>query len=191
MDLTDVFGINVFEQHSKWFYGQFAADFKARFSNDKGMTLVLLDPDEKCSAYLNWRNSLKHQILAIYLGDELAAMGTDGTYENVGGKLQYCLREDEDSVKAETHPERVRVGDFPWEGAGVHRGWWGGVSGLKKEEDWEMFKLNVDWIVDLIGRITAVAMKKADKLRKQDDCPPGTRYLIGITVTLEELEAAV
>ncbi len=189
MELTDVFGLNVKAMFLEWFHGDFATEFAQRFPG-KGMTFVLLDPDDTLAAVISWRRPLEYAMIASHLGDAAVARAPDGTLENVGGKLRFCLRNMEDSVVAETNPRLVRAGDFPWEGAGNHRDlWWGGVSGLLKKEDWELFCQCVDWIDDLVTRITKKAIQKADALRKQEGCPVGTKYLKGITITLDELNA--
>ena len=52
LDLTNHFGINVKEKFLSWFHGDFAKEFAERFPG-KGITLVILDPDNTLLACLD------------------------------------------------------------------------------------------------------------------------------------------
>lgn len=184
MDLIDVFGINVKDQFLNWFNGDFAKMFGERFPG-KSMTLIILDPDDLIDLMTSWRNPLSYEIIEAHLGDEGATTDPDGTRDNVVGKLRFVLRTLSDSVVAETEPQLVREGDFPWEGAGSYEGYIGGVSGLRKEDDWKIFCMCVDKLNELVGAVNIAAMARAAELREQDDCPAGTKYLQGIDLTEE------
>ena len=189
MNLTNVFGINVEEQFLEWFNGEFATEFAERFP-DKGMTLIVLDGDEPITIMENWETPLNFTLITAHLGDEEAAIAADGTEDNVVGKLRFCLRTMMDSAEAERRPDLVREGDFPHEGAGEYKGYYGGVSGLKKEEDWEIFCRCVDKLIELLAAVNSAAIAKADELREQEDCPRGTKYLNGISLAADKPDDA-
>ncbi len=187
MDLTNHFGIDVARQFADWFDGEFAERFAKRFP-DKTMTLIVLDPDQLISSCLHWEDPKKHIVLDGYLGSWEGVMKAGGTWENVLGKLRYVLRTMENSVEAETDYINLRPGDFPWEGAGEYKGFTGGVSGLAKEEDWEIFCFCVDKLFELITRVGQAAAIKTEQLRKAPDADPRAKYL-RVKLTEEEVES--
>jgi len=160
--------------------------FTERFGDDKGMTLVVLNPDDVIGSSLDWSLPLKYKLVIGHVGDEVsveAAKGPEGTLANVCGKLRFVLRNYSDSVFAETAYAYIRPGDFPWEGAGIHLEFFGGVSGLAKEEDWEMYCLCIDKLVELLSAVNEAAMKLYFELDEAGKLPEnGGKYFIGINV---------
>ncbi|HMS91880.1 MAG TPA: hypothetical protein PJ993_00785 [Candidatus Saccharibacteria bacterium] len=182
MDLKKVHGVNVLRMFMDWFEDEFYEEFYQRFP-DKGMTLVVLDSDNLIDLQQNWRHPQGFEMIVAHIGDEAIAIAANGTYENVKGKLRFVLRTGMDSVMAETRQDFVRPGDFPWEGAGEHEGYIGGVSGLAKEEDWEMYCKCVDKLIELLKKVISRAMERSNQLRKLPDCPHGAKYMYAIDVS--------
>ena len=182
MNLHNVFGVNVHDMFMDWFDGEFAEMFEGRFP-DKGMTLVVLKNDNLVELEQNWRYPQGFELIVAHMGDEAVATTKDGTYDNVKGKLRFVVRTGRNSVAAETQQNLVQPGDFPWEGAGNYMGYIGGVSGLAKEEDWEMFCICVDKLIELLKDVNSVAMTISDNLRKKPGCPSGAKYLNGINAS--------
>lgn len=182
MDLKNVHGVNVLRMFMDWFEGEFTDEFVQRFP-DKGMTLVVLKSDEFVELQQNWRHPQGFQMIVAHIGDEAIATAENGTYDNVLHKLHFVLRTGEDSATAEIRQDLVRPGDFPWEGAGEYEGYVGGVSGLAKEEDWEMYCKCIDKLIELLTKVISKAMERSDKLRKQPDCPTGAKYMYHIDVS--------
>ena len=196
MNLTNFFGINVDQQFSEWFHFEFVPLFEKKYGPNKHITLLVLDPDLRGQARMNWENPRYTLMINEHIGASKYSTVHDGTLANVIGKLQWVLREDSNSVEGETNLDKARPGDFLWEGAGTYRGYTGGVSGLKKEEDWEVFCKCIDKLIELTWPIGATVKAKSDLMRKQLECPEGVKYLRNITVTesevdqfIEELEA--
>ncbi len=187
MDLTNHFGINVEKRFKNWFHGEFADYFEARFP-DQTMTLVILDPDRVVSSSLAWDKPEKHMMLALYQGPKRHHAKPGGTLENVYGKLRFALRTIDDSIQSELaiEDDRLRPGDFPWEGAGWYYACIGGVSGLSKEEDWEMFCLCVDKLMELLSAAGRAARAKREK---QHNDPKG-KYL-HVTISKKKFRAAL
>lgn len=176
LDLTNHFGINVQEKFLSWFHGDFAKEFAERFPG-KGITLVILDPDNIVKLLSEWDIPLANAILTTYLGDEGAHTKADGTLQNVVGKLRYCLRTAEVmSLRAEADYAWVRPGDFPWEGAGAHDGFLGGVSGLDKEDDWAVYCQCIDKLLEILEAVGKKALERTEELRSSDNTYIGARY---------------
>lgn len=187
LDLTNHFGIDVKRRLNDWFHGEFATEFAERFP-DKGITLVILDPDNTLQACLDWRTPLAHEIFVGVLGDAKASNEPGGTYNNVAGKLTYVLRTNSVvSRSAETDYAMLRPGDFPWEGAGMHEDFLGGVSGLAKEDDWEVYCQCIDKLRELLEAVGKKAKETADELRGTEGAPRGAKYLNGIVLTDEDV----
>ena len=182
MELHNVFGVNVYQMFMDWFNGEFTEMFSERFP-EKGMTLVILSSDNLVELEQNWRHPQGFELIVAHIGDEAVATAKDGTYDNVKGKLRFVLRTGLNSVAAETQQDRVRAGDFPWEGAGHHMGYIGGVSGLAKKEDSEMLRICIDKLREMLKEVNTVAMTISDNLRKKPDCPSGSKYLNGINAS--------
>jgi hypothetical protein len=182
MDLKNVHGVNVLKMFMDWFDGEFTDEFVQHFP-EKGMTLIVLKSDNLIELQQNWRQPQGFRMIVAHIGDEATATASEGTYDNVLHKLHYVLRTGEDSVMAETRPDFVRPGDFPWEGAGMYEGYVGGVSGLAKEEDWEMYCKCIDKLIELLIKVISKAMERSNELRKQPDCPTGAKYMYHIDVS--------
>ncbi len=187
MDLTNHFGINVKNFFKNWFHGEFAEYFAARFP-DQTMTLVILDPDRTFEYFINWKKPEKYAMLALYQGPKRHHAKPGGTLENVYGKLRYTLRVIDDSIQSEQaiSDDQLRPGDFPWEGAGWHFDYIGGVSGLSKEEDWEIFCLCVDKLMELLSAAGRAARAKRDERPKD----PKDKYLY-VTISKKEFRSAL
>lgn len=186
LDLSNHFGINVAEKFLGWFHGEFATEFAERFP-DKGISLVVIDPDNIVKVMLEWDDPLGNAILVSYLGDQEAHTKADGTLQNVVGKLRYVLRTaEETSLPAETDFASVRPGDFPWEGAGGYRGLCGGVSGLDKADDWAVYKQCIDKLTEILEAVGKKALERTEQLRKSDDPPVGARYC-NVTLSDEDV----
>lgn len=182
MVLKNVHGVNVLKMFMDWFNGDFTDEFVRRFPG-KGMTLVVLKTDELIEMQQNWRYPQGFEMIVAHIGDEAIATATNGNYENVLHKLHFVLRTGEDSVLAEDRPDLVRPGDFPWEGAGMYEGYVGGVSGLAKVDDWEMYRKCIDKLIELLSDVIGAAMERSNELRQQPDCPSGAKYMYAIDVS--------
>lgn len=191
MDLANVHGINVLELFTTWFHGSYAEKFFKKYGADAHMSLVILDNDGQARLSANWNTPLKYAIITLSLGDPKLAEGAVGTIKNVEGKLKFFCRTGLDSVEAETRPYLVRPGDFPYEGAGEHQYTFGGVSGLKKEEDWAEFQACVEQLNHLIGLVVKVAVAKAKRMRDAGPVGANVKYLRNVTVTMDELLPAL
>ena len=77
------------------------------------------------------------------------------------------------SSEARNRPDLVEPGDFPWEGAGVYRGYLGGVSGFKEESDWWTYCRIVDKLIELRAAVGQRAIQ-ASKDRVE-----GMKYMEG------------
>jgi hypothetical protein len=185
LNLNNHFGIDVQVRFDAWFHGEFAAEFQERWPG-KGISLVVLDPDSRVAACLDWDTPLNHAVIVDFLGNEESHEKKGGTLNNVAGKLQYVLRTSCDSLRAETDYAYLRPGDFPWEGAGERKDFIGGVSGLAKEEDWEVFGRCIDRLIELLGKVGRAAKAKAESLHTSDDPPIGAKYL-HVTLTDDEV----
>ncbi len=187
LNLRNHFGINVERKFLDWFRGEFATEFAERFPG-KGITLVILDPDNLFQACLDWRTPLAHEILLGVLGDPKASNEPGGTYNNVVGKLMYVLRTNTyHSLDAETDYVMLRPGDFPWEGAGMYKEFLGGVSGLAKQDDWAVYCQCIDKLRELLEAVGKKAKETADELRGTEGAPIGIKYLNGIVLTDEDV----
>jgi hypothetical protein len=193
MELANYFGIDVSARFDGWFRTDFADMIKARFGMDKIMSLIILDPDDACDALVNWREPLRNAMITADIGSADRVTSPTGTRNNVCGKLRYVLRTGRNSVEAETSHGSRREGDFPWEGAGIYYPagsgltYIGGVSGLAKEEDWEMFVHCVEQLHGMIVMVDAAAKHKYDSLRAADDLPDEWKYMDGLTISQLEL----
>lgn len=147
------------------------------------MTLVVLKTDDRAGLMHDWRHPQGFEMIVAHIGDEGVATAENGTYDNVKGKLRFVLRTGMDSVMAETRQDFVCPGDFPWEGAGEYEGYIGGVSGLAKEEDWEMYCKCIDKLIELLTKVISKAMERSNELRQQPDCPSGAKYMYHIDVS--------
>jgi hypothetical protein len=182
MDLQDFFGVNVLkrfetyldsEEFKKWLEDEFPPTDPEHVSP---ISAVILDNDFR--RFWDWRTPLKHVLWQYVLsGDTAAALAPDGTIQNVGGKLRFVLRENKNSVEAQTHLYLVQPGDFPFQGAGTHRGFTGGVSGRKQEEDWAIFCHLVDHLISLLDQVVTQASETCQALRRLPGCPPGLKYM--------------
>ena len=192
MNLHNVFGVNVYDMFMDWFDREFTEMFNQRFP-DKGITLVILDSDDIVELERNWKFplALGNVMIVVHVGDEEAAKADNGTLQNVEGKLRFVLRTGRNSVEAETQQDLVRPGDFPWEGAGNHKGYIGGVSGLAKEEDTEMLRICIEKLRELLMGVNSAAMVISDNLRKRDVVPVGAKYLYEIDASEAFPEYAV
>ncbi|MDQ5944314.1 MAG: hypothetical protein QG658_381, partial [Patescibacteria group bacterium] len=170
-----------------WFHGEFAEYFAARFP-DQTMTLVILDPDRTFEYFINWKKPEKYAMLALHHGPKRHHAKPGGTLENVYGKLRYTLRVIDDSIQSEQaiSDDQLRPGDFPWEGAGWHFDYIGGVSGLSKEEDWEMFCLCVDKLMELLSAAGRAARAK----REEQPNDSKGKYLY-VTISKKEFRSAL
>jgi hypothetical protein len=187
LDLTNHFGIDVEKRFLDWFHGEFAKEFAERFPEKKGISLVILDPDNIVKVVTEWGSPLENAILVSYLGDQEAHTKADGTLQNVVGKLRYVLRNGEEtSLEAEEDDLWVRPGDFPWEGAGEHKGFYGGVSGLDKADDWAVYTQCIDKLIEILKPIGKKALERTEELRSSEDPPVGARYC-NVTLTDEDV----
>ncbi len=153
--------------------------FYERFAG-KSMSLIILDNDymhggENC---WDWKDPLDSALIVCHVGEQMYKQEADGTRDNVVHKLRFVLRTSLNSVIAESRPDLVRVGDFPWGGAGTYRNWTGGVSGLTKEQDWEMFCLCTEKLIRLLGAVNSKAMAQAKQALRQPLSAVGTKYLL-------------
>lgn len=187
LDLTNHFGIDVEKKFIDWFHGKFATEFAERFPDKKGISLVILDPDNIVKVRAEWSDPLANAILVSYLGDQEAHTKADGTLQNVAGKLSFCLRGGyTHSRQAEESFLWVRPGDFPWEGAGEYRGFYGGVSGLDKADDWAVYQQCIGKLIEILEAVGKKALERTEQLRKSDDAPVGARYC-NVTLTDDDV----
>jgi hypothetical protein len=185
MNIENVFGINVHSQFMEWFDGEYAEQFAQRYP-DKGISLIILDPDMSLASMYGWRDPLVNAIIAAHIGDDDAAHGSGGTQDNVAGKLQFVLRTGYDSEFARIRPHLLREGDFPYQGAGSYEDFFGGVSGLAQEDDWAEFQVCVDKLIVLLSAAGNAAVAEAARLRELPDTPVDVKYLRGINLAPDE-----
>lgn len=77
-------------------------------------------------------------------GDSAKFGAPEGRDVNVMRKLAFVYRTGLDSSEALKNPDLLEPGDLPIAGAGIHRGYVGGVSGFEQEVDWKVFCIIVD-----------------------------------------------
>lgn len=186
LNLANVFGVNVEKMFRVWFENQYLPAFRELYP-DKDITAVLLDPRLGYFEQMqSWDNPLALSHIVLHSDNStagsIAATAPGGTLENVKRKLCYCLRIMANSVYAEEYPESIREGDFPWEGAGEINGIVGGVSGLKKDEDWAELKKLIAKLRELLRAVNGAAVTKAAGLKGTPEHNLGAKYLIGINV---------
>lgn len=192
MDPMFFFGFPIREVFDDWFDKVFTPSFHKRFGDDKGMTLVLLDPDQTLSAILNWDDPLRHRMIVKYIR-ETDAIQPGGTLYNVAGKLRFSLRTACNSVMAESANGLRRPLDFPWEGAGFvvigddRPEFIGGVSGLAKEDDWAVLVECATMLADLMIIVDAVAYWKYQKVTQIKPVPVDLKYMENLHVTQSDV----
>lgn len=180
------FGVDIQAQLSEWWFGQKLPELRRRFGNNINLYFALLDPTS-IDMY-DPGSPLEEMLyeLASHEG-ELAPdddaydlfYGPTGLRANVGGKLRFVMRTGRDSDVAETRPDLLEPGDFPFEGAGTYYEYRGGVSGLKKEDDGMVFREIVEKVIELRAAAAQVAVD-ACKGRAPGDGPT-VKYLGGFT----------
>lgn len=179
-DLDDYYGVDVGEALNRYIHSEgFGAWLDATYPGDHpSISFVTLNNDFRSE--WDWRNPLNPahiQFSWVIWGDFDAAMAPDGTMQNIEGKLRFVLRENMNSVEAETMKYLVQAGDFPFQGAGTYKGFTGGVSGRSKREDWQIYCHLIDYLVDLMDQVATEASKACDVLRDKPNCPKGLKYM--------------
>ena len=134
----------VMKRFSTWFRTAGKAEFKNKYGQDAELSLVIL----RQGFVHDWRDPLKEA--AVWSTDFDKGDGEGGFVMNVERKLHFSLRTGLNSVEARYNKHLILPGDFPYQGAGWHRGFTGGVSGLKEESDWWVFCFCVDRHGDLL-----------------------------------------
>lgn len=188
MDLKDIFGVNVEEQFLAWFHGEFTEKFHKRFPEAEGLTLLILNPETWIDSVQYHYSPADEILVEAVIGDQDKASADGGTNQNVLGKLRFVLRTTQDSRLAEDElVYLLQPGDFPYEGAGEHRHFFGGVSGLAKEDDWRVFCECVDKLIELLMPVCQAARERAEQMRKDESLAQNVRneakYLRGIDVS--------
>ena len=145
-------------------------ELKTKYGDAIAFYLAILD----VGVEHDWREALNTVLLEY--GTPKIDGSEGGTRENVERKLRFSLRTGLNSSEAKYHRHRILPGDFPYEGAGCHRGFWGGVSGLQEEQDWWIFRRCVDMLVELREDDVQGLLDLSDR-RKNPDRTIRQKYL--------------
>lgn len=135
---------SVIQAFEAWFAEEGAPYFLEKY-NGTDFMLIVMDP----GVQYDWRNPFDEDPLIQAWTNDAKASGLDGFKVNILNKLRFCLRTGLNSDQAHYQQGLVLPGDFPWAGAGWHRGILGGVSGLNEESDWWVFCRCVDKLLEL------------------------------------------
>jgi hypothetical protein len=167
------FGVNVKQQLIDWIEGEFAAELVAKYGEGNTDFFVMVAPAGSMSYLLSYLADDLDALLVYGHGDPELMQGDEGLEANVTHKMCFVARTGLPSSEACIRPDLVEPGDFPWEGAGVYRGYFGGVSGLKEESDWWVFRRIVDKLIELRAAVGQQAIQASkDRL-------PGMKYMKG------------
>lgn len=147
------FGMNIDYGLGRWVRNVLGPSVVNKYGKDTAFVAVILPTSARVGGDVD---ELMEQAIVISYGH--VKEGPQGLQENVLHKLQWCLRTGMNSAEANYHPELLEEGDYPYEGAGCHRGFWGGVSGLHEESDWWVFKQIVDQLIGM--RLSASSMPR-------------------------------
>ncbi len=168
------FGVDVKQQLIDWIEGEFAAELVAKYGKGNTDFWVTICPPATLT-YISTLSDAEMESMLIEYGHGSAEEmeGEEGLQENVERKLTFVARTGLPSSEARNRPDLVERGDFPWEGAGIYRGYFGGVSGFKEESDWWAFCRIVDKLIELRVAVGQRAIKASkDRL-------PGMKYMKG------------
>ena len=163
---THYFGIRIDFVLRDWFQEAFLPELREKYGDDVQIAAIVAPHQywaipEECFAHLP-------QPILSSTGGTAVELG-----ENVRRKLRFVLRTGLPSSFARQRPDLVEPGDFPWAGAGVYKGYVGGVSGLNEESDWWAFERIVDRLIELR---TAAALPA---IQASKDRIEGWKYLEG------------
>lgn len=166
------FGVDVNAQMQEWWAQEYLPDFKKKYG-DYPIYVPVLDPEAALPHF--WPSPFDYLLLTLVDGTNEKLYGPEGLRANVAGKLAPVLRCGLKRSGLIAEPEYIHLlapGDFPHDGAGEHRGYKGGASGLPHGTD--DFKVFTDVIDQLIVFRTAAAKAAyAASVARQ----PGWRYL--------------
>ena len=146
-------------------------ELEAKYGDDVGFYLAILDSEGPS----DWTKPFS--ILMLEFGTPEISYSEGSARENVERKLRFSLRTGLNSSEAKYHRHLVLPGDFPYEGAGRHRGIWGGVSGLQEEQDWWVFRRCTDMFIELYGEEIQERIDLSDR-RKNPDRTVEQKYLL-------------
>lgn len=153
----------------------------------KDVAVVILDSSMRHS----WTSPLDVPMFYLATGEgngldpDDRFFGRSGLVANIEGKLRFSLRTSLNSAEAERRPDLLLPGDFPWEGAGEHRNYKGGASGVSQEGDWRTFCDVVDAMIALKTTIAKEALK-LQRRAKDPGVDPSWRYMEGSGLILPE-----
>jgi hypothetical protein len=176
------FGVDIQAQLAEWWFAEKLPELRQRFGADKDLYFAQLDP--ATAELYDTVEPLEETLYELVSRQGEIEPGTDdyelfygptGLRANVVGKMRFVLRTKLNSAVAEFRPDLLESGDFPFEGAGAHLGYWGGVSGLKKEDDWTVFCEIVEKVREL--RATAALVAVAACKNRKPDAGPEVKYL--------------
>lgn len=168
--MPDYFGSNIDAEIQEWFRVPFQDEMIEKYGEDTQLAAMILPP---------MRLSLIPQLVSCSYGlvlvshDDEKVLGSDGLVDNVIHKLNFVLRTGLPSSEARLRPDLVEPGDFPRAGAGIYRGYTGGVSGLHEESDWWAFQRLIDRLIEFRATAALPAIN-ASKERV-----PGMKYMLG------------
>lgn len=170
------FDVDVMEEFRRWWHTEGAAEYEAKYGNT-AMAFVVLNP-ASTSYYIVERplDESLYELLVAPRGtgaDEFDALfsGPTGLLNNVAGKLRFVIRTGQNSVQAETQEWLLEPGDFPFEGAGIYRGFTGGVSGLANQDNWKVFCWLIDKFVEIRRAAARAAIERMKNRDKTNDDP--------------------
>ncbi len=158
------FGRDIDAEYQAWIAGELQAEFFDRYGVEATFAGVILDNRTRWS--WDWTNPLAHVLHQVSIGSPERVREL---VRNIGGKLHFVLRENEDSVVAESRHDLLEPGDFPFQGAGTYRGYTGGVSGLLSESDWWLFCRLVDKLIELRAEAAKPAVMACKNRPKGND----------------------
>ena len=168
------FGVDVIQELTEWIEGDFYSELVKKYGEGNTDFWSAIYP-----AVSVYRFVLKDldtpPLLAFGFGNGPSEKmwGDGGLADNVIRKIRFVARTGLPSSEARNRPDLVEPGDFPFAGAGVYRGYFGGVSGFKEEADWWVFCRIVDKLIELRSAVGERAIQASR------DRVPGMKYMEG------------
>jgi len=153
------FGADIDEQLRKWHDGEFKQEFREKYGTEAAAATQIVRPE--------WRHLVRFGepvpmdwMYNLYIP---GSRPEGELQQNVYFKMQFTLATGMNSAEARYHTDLLQPGMFPYAGAGIHRGYLGGTSGLLEESDWWVFCRIVDKLADLraVAAAPAIAASKA------------------------------
>jgi hypothetical protein len=172
--MADRWGVDVNAQLQDWWSSTY---LPGHFFPTHGSTArILVEIYDSTVPFREWKLD-NPPILHFLEAGDVDHDDPEGLAANVRGKFRITMRlgiDSKDSSGFGTRLDLLEPGDFPHKGAGEHRNYCGGASGLDTgTKDWDVFTDVVDYLIILRSAAAAPAVA-ASRARL-----PGWKYLRG------------